>query len=128
MKKDTIITTAGREPGANHGFVNPPVYHASTIIHETVADLVGSRERRWEPGVYTYGRHGSPTHAALEQAMAALEGGWRGMCVGSGLGAINAAFLAFVGKVQIPVLLDVDAAVAHTQEVPGRQRANAFKI
>ena len=29
--------------------------------------------------------------------MAALEGGWRGMCVGSGLGAINAAILAFVG-------------------------------
>ena len=97
MKKDTIITTSGRDPASNHGFVNPPVYHASTIVHETVADLEGGRERRWEPGVYTYGRHGSPTHAALEEAMAALEGGWRGMCVGSGLGAINATILAFVG-------------------------------
>ncbi len=97
MKKDTIITTSGRKPDENHGFVNPPVYHASTIVHETVADLEGSRERRWEPGVYTYGRHGSPTHAALEEAMAALEGGWRGMCVASGLGAVNAALLAFVG-------------------------------
>ncbi len=97
MKKDTIITTSGRDPASNHGFVNPPVYHASTIVHETVADLEGGRERRWEPGVYTYGRHGSPTHAALEEAMAALEGGWRGMCVGSGLGAVNAAILAFVG-------------------------------
>ncbi len=97
MKKDTIITTSGRDPASNHGFVNPPVYHASTIVHETVADLEGGRERRWEPGVYTYGRHGSPTHGALEEAMAALEGGWRGMCVGSGLGAVNAAILAFVG-------------------------------
>jgi len=97
MKKDTIITTSGRDPANNHGFVNPPVYHASTIVHETVADLEGARERRWEPGVYTYGRHGSPTHGALEEAMSALEGGWRGMCVGSGLGAINAVILAFVG-------------------------------
>ena len=97
MKKDTIITTSGRKPDKNHGFVNPPVYHASTIVHETVAKLQESRGHRWEPGIYTYGRHGSPTHAALEEAMAALEGGWRGMCVGSGLGAINAAILAFVG-------------------------------
>ncbi len=96
MKKDTIITTAGRKPDENHGFVNPPVYHASTIVHETVAKLQSSRGRRWEPGVYTYGRHGSPTHAALEEAMAALEGGWRGMCVASGLGAINATISAFV--------------------------------
>jgi len=97
MRKDTIITTAGRDPKNNRGFVNPPVYHASTIVHETVEKLQSARGRRWEPGVYTYGRHGSPTHGALEEAMAALEGGWRGMCVGSGLGAINAAISAFVG-------------------------------
>jgi cystathionine beta-lyase len=106
MKRDTIITTAGREPEKNHGFVNPPVYHASTILHETVADLEWSRGHRWEPGVYTYGRHGSPTHAALEEAMAALEGGWRGMCVGSGLGAIRAAILAFVAAGDHVLMVD----------------------
>jgi cystathionine beta-lyase len=106
MKKDTIITEAGRDPRSNHGFVNPPVYHASTILHETVADLEWSRGHRWEPGVYTYGRHGSPTHAALEEAMAALEGGWRGMCVGSGLGAINAVLLAFVSAGDHVLMVD----------------------
>lgn len=96
MKEDTVIVTVGRDPKNNHGVVNPPVYHASTIIHQTVADLEYARQHRWEPGVYTYGRHGTPTHSALEEAVAALEGGDRAVCVGSGLAAINAAMLAFV--------------------------------
>jgi cysteine-S-conjugate beta-lyase len=96
MKNDTIITTAGRDPKNNFGIVNPPVYHASTIVSETVAELHDKRDKRWEPGVYTYGRQGTPTTEALEQAMAAVEGGWRGMTVACGLAAINAAVLAFV--------------------------------
>lgn len=96
MREETIITSAGRDPGANHGIVNPPVYHASTIVHPTVAALAAARARRFEPGVYTYGRHGTPTHTALEEAVAAVEGGDRAVCVGSGLAAINASILAFV--------------------------------
>ncbi len=96
MKQDTIIVSAGRDPAANHGAVNPPVYHASTITHASVAALGAARERRFEPGVYTYGRHGTPTHTALEEAVAAIEGGERAVCMGSGLAAINAAILAFV--------------------------------
>lgn len=96
MKEDTVITTAGRDPEANFGIVNPPVYHASTITHPTVAAMRAARERRWEPNVYTYGRHGTPTHTALEEAVAAVEGGDRAVCLGSGLAAINAAILAFV--------------------------------
>ena len=96
MKEDTVITTAGRDPEANFGIVNPPVYHASTITHPTVAAMREARERRFEPRVYTYGRHGTPTHSALEEAVAAVEGGERAVCLGSGLAAINAAILAFV--------------------------------
>ena len=96
MKEDTLIVTAGRNPEANHGVVNPPVYHASTIIHPTVKALEEARARRWEKGVYTYGRHGTPTHEAFEEAVAAIEGGDRAVCVGSGLAAINAAMIAFV--------------------------------
>ena len=96
MKEDTVITTAGRDPEANFGIVNPPVYHASTITHATVAAMREARERRFEPRVYTYGRHGTPTHSALEEAVAAVEGGERAVCLGSGLAAINAAILAFV--------------------------------
>ena len=91
MKEDTLIVTSGRNPEEQHGFVNPPVYHASTILHETVESAKAARERRWEPGTYTYGRHGTPTHEALEESVAALEGGWRSMAMGSGLAAIHAA-------------------------------------
>jgi len=96
MKEDTLIVTAGRDPDANHGVVNPPVYHASTILHATVAEMEEARKKRWEPGVYTYGRQGTPTHEGLETAWAAIEGGWRAVCVASGLAAINAGFFAFL--------------------------------
>ena len=39
MKKDTKLGHAGRNPKANFGIVNPPVYHASTVTFETVAEL-----------------------------------------------------------------------------------------
>lgn len=119
MKEDTLIVTSGRKPEEQHGFVNPPVYHASTIIHETVESAKAARERRWEPGVYTYGRHGTPTHEALETAVAALEGGWRSMSVGSGLAAINASLLAFLKAGDH--LLMVDSAYG-----PARNFCNNF--
>ena len=119
MKDDTIITNAGRDPKNNFGIVNPPVYHASTIVSETVAELQGKRAKRWEPGVYTYGRQGTPTTEALEQAMAAVEGGWRGMVVGSGLAAINAAVLAFVKSGDHVLMVD-------TTYGPARNFCNLF--
>jgi cystathionine beta-lyase len=119
MKEDTVIVTAGRDPEANFGFVNPPVYHGSTIVSPTVADRLARRERRWEPGVYTYGRQGTPTHEALETAVAALEGGWRGICMGSGLSAINAAILAFVSAGDHILMVD-------TVYGPGRNFCNDF--
>ncbi len=96
FKEDTIIVHSGANPRENHGIVNPPVYHASTILAPTLADLRSRRARRFEKGVYTYGRQGTPTQAALEEAVAALEGGYRCVTVGSGLAAINVAILAFV--------------------------------
>ncbi len=44
----------------------------------------------------SYGRHGNPTHYALEEAFAVLEGGDNAVAVSSGVAAINAAILAFV--------------------------------
>jgi cystathionine beta-lyase len=96
MKQDTLITTAGRDPKNNHGFVNPPVYHASTILSATVAEHKEKRSRRWEIGNYTYGRQGTPTHDAFEIAVSNLLGGDRAVAMGSGLAAINAAMLAFL--------------------------------
>jgi cystathionine beta-lyase len=96
MKQDTLITTAGRDPENNHGIVNPPVYHASTIVAPTLEEFRERRKHRWEPGVFTYGRQGTPTHEAFEVAVAALLGGDRAVAMGSGLAAINAAMLAYL--------------------------------
>jgi cysteine-S-conjugate beta-lyase len=32
----TLLCHAGLDPAANHGIVNPPVYHASTVVFPTV--------------------------------------------------------------------------------------------
>jgi cysteine-S-conjugate beta-lyase len=44
---------AGRELESHHGFVNPPVYHASTVLYPSVEDFVAGRAR------YHYGRCGA---------------------------------------------------------------------
>ena len=48
VKPATRFVTGGRDPQAFHGFVNPPVVHASTVLYPNVADYM---ERR---GRYTY--------------------------------------------------------------------------
>ena len=87
---DTRVVNAGRDPAAYHGFVNPPVYHASTVLYPSAEDFVAHRAR------YQYGRRGTPTTEALELAVAELEGP---RCAGvsllpSGLGAIATALLS----------------------------------
>lgn len=95
MKDATRATTAGRRPHENHGVVNPPVYHASTILSPTLAAL---REKgRTEPGDATvYGVHGTPGTYAFEEAIAALEGGFRTRLASTGLLACTAPLLSYL--------------------------------
>ena len=92
-KKNTTLVTAGRRPEENYGIVNPPVYHASTVTFPTVAELEASNAKPFE-GVH-YGRQGTPTTFALEEAVAALEGGDRAVILPSGMAAVTAAMLPF---------------------------------
>ena len=86
----TTIVHAGRDPRGNHGFVNPPVYRGSTVLFPSVAAL----ESRDQP--YTYGRRGTPTVTALEDAIRQLEGGDKTVLTASGLEAVTLSLLAFV--------------------------------
>lgn len=95
MKTDTRIVHSGRDPEAQFGAVNPPVYHASTILFPSIAAYNDSRKDRFKRG-RSYGRHGTPTHFALEDALAAVEGGTRCLLVGSGLMAVTTALLAYL--------------------------------
>jgi cystathionine beta-lyase len=94
MKKDTLLTDAGRDPHANHGIVNPPVYHASTILYPTLEALEQADRTPYEGT--RYGRRGTPTTFALEEAVASLEGGFRSIAAPSGLAAITTTLLAFL--------------------------------
>ena len=90
LSPDTELVTGGRDPFAHFGFVNPPVYHGSTVLYRTAADLEAHRGR------YTYGRRGTPTSEALETALKKLEGP---RCAGvallpSGMAAVSTALLA----------------------------------
>lgn len=93
LKPETRLVTAGRDTKGQHGFVNPAVYHASTVLYPTAEDQVAHRSR------YQYGRRGTPTTEALESALRALEGeGCAGVALlPSGLSAISTALLAVAG-------------------------------
>src|SRR5262245_35041872 len=91
---DTLLTHAGNHPKANHGIVNPPVYHASTVLYETVEQMERAQKDRLT-GVF-YGRYGTPTTFAFEEAVAALEGGGRALALPSGLAAIGATLLSLL--------------------------------
>jgi cystathionine beta-lyase len=90
QQAETRLVTAGRDAKAQKGFVNPAVFHGSTVLYPTADDLHAHR------GEFTYGRHGTPTTRALQDVIMALEGP---QCAGvglapSGLAAISTTLLA----------------------------------
>jgi cysteine-S-conjugate beta-lyase len=90
LKPATRLVVGGRDASAQHGFVNPPVHHASTVLYPSAEDFLARRSR------YLYGRRGTPTSEALENALRELEGP---DCAGvallpSGLAAISTALFA----------------------------------
>jgi cystathionine beta-lyase len=85
----TDVVHGGRDPKAQHGFVNPPVYRGSTVLFPTVEELFARRQP------YTYGRRSTPTVKALEEAIAAIEGGAVTTLTASGYQAVTTAILAF---------------------------------
>ncbi|MBR1220267.1 cystathionine beta-lyase [Bradyrhizobium sp. U87765 SZCCT0131] len=90
LAPETALVTAGRDTVAQKGFVNPPIVRGSTVLYPTADDLLHHRSE------FSYGRHGTPTTRALQDALIALEGP---QCKGvglapSGLAAISTALLA----------------------------------
>jgi len=89
LKPATLLTTAGRDY-AEHGMVNPAVYRASTIAYPSL-DSFTKRDQK-----YSYGRRGTPTSRAIEEAIAELEGGYASKVTPSGVSAITSALLSFL--------------------------------
>jgi cystathionine beta-lyase len=93
-KRNTKLAHSGSHPSDQSGIVNPPIYRASTVDYGTVAQMQTLRKNPNDN--FVYGRIGTPTSKAFEEAVAALEGAERTIAVGSGLAAISAAMLAFL--------------------------------
>jgi len=120
----TRVVSAGRRPEWTHtpdgrGVVSPPVWRASTILYDDVADLRrgagGDTHHRW-----FYGRRGTPTQWSLADALTELEPGAEGTFLyGSGVTAVSAALLSVLSPGD--ELLLVDSAYD-----PTRNFANGF--
>jgi cysteine-S-conjugate beta-lyase len=97
-RPETQLVHAGRKKEWTHltpgrGVVNPPVWHASTIVFDTLAEFDASVAAP-DGGLY-YGRRGTPTTWALESALNEMEPGAAGtQLFPSGVAAIAASLLA----------------------------------
>ena len=71
---------SGQAPDVETGAVNVPIYLSSTYVQEEIGKHKG----------YEYSRVSNPTRTALEENLAALEGGTSAHVFGSGMAAISA--------------------------------------
>ena len=94
IKPATRLVTAGRRKEWTQGIVNPPVWRASTMLYDTVADMRANGARDTHHRLF-YGRRGTPTQWALADALTELEPGAEATFLyPSGVAAISAALLA----------------------------------
>lgn len=91
LKDETLLVSLGRDPDNNYGCVNTAIYRASTISHQSMDILENGDPSR----PVRYGRYGTPTVRALEEAVAKLEGGSRAVAVSSGKAAVASALMTF---------------------------------
>ncbi|SEG99048.1 cystathionine gamma-synthase [Nonomuraea solani] len=96
---ETLAIHAGQEPDPLTGAVVPPIYATSTYKQDGVGGLRSG---------YEYSRSANPTRTALESALAAVEGGVRGLAFASGLAAED-TLLRTVCKPQDHVIIPNDA-------------------
>jgi cystathionine gamma-synthase len=86
---ETLAIHAGQEPDPATGAVVPPIYQVSTYKQDAVGAPRGgggTGAGRWIEG-YEYSRTANPTRGALEECLAALEGGTRSLAFASGMAA-----------------------------------------
>lgn len=81
MQLDTALLHAGVRRDPAYGAVSVPVYPSATFQHPAPGESTG----------YDYSRSGTPTRAALEEALARAEGGARALASSSGMAAVTCA-------------------------------------
>ncbi|OOH87583.1 cystathionine beta-lyase [Pasteurellaceae bacterium 15-036681] len=94
---DTKLIHAGRKSRYTQGSVNSVIQRASSLVFETVADKKEATRNRYK-GALFYGRRGTLTHFALQDAMCELEGGAGCYLYPCGAAAVSNSILAFVAQ------------------------------
>ncbi|MGN6551240.1 MAG: cystathionine beta-lyase [Pararhizobium sp.] len=97
---NTRLAHDGYDPRSFHGFVNPPVVHASTVFYPD-ARTMETRDQK-----YTYGTRGTPTTDALAELVTQLEGAEGTVIVPSGLAAVTVPFLTFLSAGDHALVVD----------------------
>lgn len=87
---NTRLSHMGADPFDFHGFVNPPVVNASTVLFPDAATMASRAQK------YVYGTRGTPTSDALAAAFDELEGSAGTILVPSGLAAVTVPLLGFL--------------------------------
>jgi cystathionine beta-lyase len=93
--KTTKLITAGRDKKWTNGVVNPPVQRASTVVFNTVEEKRKATVNRANKTLF-YGRRGTTTHFAFQDAIVEVEGGAGCALYPCGTAAISNAILSFV--------------------------------
>ena len=86
MKFDTKVIHGGQHHDPSTGAVMPPVYQTSTYVQTSPGQPLGD---------YEYSRASNPTRTALENALASIENGTRGLAFSSGLAATDCILRSF---------------------------------
>src|SRR5699024_4692503 len=89
---ETSAVHGGYDPADMLGSLAAPLFQTSTFTFETAEQ--GERRFAGEEDGYMYSRLGNPTVSVLEEKMAALEKGERGLAFASGMAAVSAILVA----------------------------------
>ena len=102
----TRVVSAGRRKEWTQGIVNTPVWRASTILYDSVADLRAAGQRDTHHRLF-YGRRGTPTQWSLADALTELEPGAEGTFLyPSGVAAVAAALLSVLSPGDEVLIVD----------------------
>ncbi|GAA0605933.1 methionine gamma-lyase [Virgibacillus siamensis] len=89
---ETTVIHEGYDSKEMLGSLATPLFQTSTYTFDTAEQ--GERRFAGEEGGYVYSRLGNPTVSVLEERIAALENGERGLAFGSGMAAVSAILIA----------------------------------
>ncbi|MFB9077729.1 cystathionine gamma-synthase [Flavobacterium procerum] len=98
MKFNTKVIHGGQHHDPSTGAVMPPVYQTSTFVQTSPGKPLAD---------YEYSRASNPTRTALEDALASIENGTRGLAFSSGLAATDCVLRSFKAGDEIIAMDDL---------------------